>query len=303
MQSITGLTTDKNILGAVTFILLLGSFWSFFELLGSREARRHQRGILVAKGTIVALGIYLFSTANSVTSESCFAVGAVIILATNLRVVRRHPTALHALVLVLVVGITSVLFLGVGSGALRAMGRNPTLTGRTDIWAAVIPLARNPIVGAGFESFWLSSSVHAKLQELIPGLPLNEAHNGYIEVYLELGWVGVFLIAGMLIEGYRTAFASFRRSKAWSGLPLAYVVSIAVYSASEAGFRMMNLIWIFFLMAVAASCCIAAGVIPEEASKLHRHAAKAARRSPSNQGWRPEGSLAAPENPTLRSLV
>ena len=79
------------------------------------------------------------------------------------------------------------------------MGRNSTLTGRTDIWAAVIPMAPNPLVGAGFESFWLSPRVAARLWELFPNLPLNEAHDGYIEVYLELGWVGVGLIGLILL--------------------------------------------------------------------------------------------------------
>lgn len=152
-QSMTGLTTDKNLLGAVTLALLLGSVWSFLELLRSREARRYQRRILLAKGAIIGLGVYLLSMANSVTSEACCAVGVVILLATNLRFMRRYPVLLHALALSLVVGVTAVLFLGVGSGAVHALGRNSNLTGRTDIWAAVIPLARNPLIGAGFESF------------------------------------------------------------------------------------------------------------------------------------------------------
>jgi len=38
---------------------------------------------------------------------------------------------------------------------LSTMGRESNLTGRTEIWAAVLPLVPNPAVGAGFESFWL----------------------------------------------------------------------------------------------------------------------------------------------------
>ncbi len=252
-QSMTGLTTDKNLLGAVTLALLLGSVWSFLELLRSREARRYQRRILLAKGAIIGLGVYLLSMANSVTSEACCAVGVVILLATNLRFMRRYPVLLHALALSLVVGVTAVLFLGVGSGAVHALGRNSNLTGRTDIWAAVIPLARNPLIGAGFESFWLSPGLHAKLAELIPGLPLNEAHNGYIEVYLELGWIGLALIAYIWIDGYRRAVAAFRHDTAWRGVLIAYIVSAAVYNLTEAGFRMLHPMWIFFLLAVVGS--------------------------------------------------
>jgi exopolysaccharide production protein ExoQ len=249
MQTMNGVTTDKNILGAVTFVLLLGNAWSLLELLRSRNVWRRQRKILIAKVAIVMLGIYLLSMANSVTSESCLALGVVILLATHLRFIRRYPAALHALVLLLVLGVSSVLFLGVGSGAIHALGRKTNLTGRPDIWAAVIPLARNPIVGAGFESFWLSNEVHERLWQVLPGLPLNEAHDGYIEVYLELGWVGVALIACILIDGYRRSVAVFRRGSAWRGLFIAYIVSAVVYNLTEAGFRMMHPMWIYLMLA------------------------------------------------------
>jgi exopolysaccharide production protein ExoQ len=94
---------------------------------------------------------------------------------------------MHALILLLLVTSSGVMLFGGPGSVFQALGRNSTLTGRTDIWAAVLPMARNPLVGAGFESFWLSPSVHQRLADLFPGLPLNEAHNGYIEVYLELG--------------------------------------------------------------------------------------------------------------------
>ena len=81
------------------------------------------------------------------------------------------------------------LFFDTGGGAVEALGRNSTLTGRTEIWKLVLGMANNPIFGAGYESFWLGE----RLQKLwhYYWFPINEAHNGYIEIYLNLGWIGV----------------------------------------------------------------------------------------------------------------
>ena len=70
-------------------------------------------------------------------------------------------------------------------------------------------MAPDPILGAGFESFWLGPRLE-RLWRAFPVFQPNEAHNGYIEVYLNLGWVGLGLIAIILFNGYRAATAVFR---------------------------------------------------------------------------------------------
>ena len=49
----------------------------------------------------------------------------------------------------------TALFLDPGGGMVSALGKDPTLTGRTEIWGFVLGLHTNPLVGTGFESFWL----------------------------------------------------------------------------------------------------------------------------------------------------
>jgi O-antigen ligase len=187
-------------LGVITFVLLLGVVWRVLALLSSDEMPRHRRRHLIAQGTLLALGVYLLFITSSATSSVCFVIGAGLILMTNLRFVRRHVATVHALVLALVLAASSLMLFG-GTANANALGRDATLSGRTNIWAAVIPMAPNPLVGAGFESFWLSPRVTARLWELFPGLPLNEAHNGYLELYLELGWVGVGIVGLILLDG------------------------------------------------------------------------------------------------------
>jgi O-antigen ligase len=156
---------------------------------------------------------------------------------------------------------------GADAALVHAMGRNTDFTGRTEIWKAVLPMAPNPIVGAGFESFWLGKRLE-KMWSLFPVFQPNEAHNGYIEVYLNLGWVGVGLIGLLLINGYFRAVAAFRRDRGIGGLMLAFVATAAVYSVTEAGFRMLDPIWIFLLMAVVAT----GGVTSVAGSRAQRSA-------------------------------
>jgi exopolysaccharide production protein ExoQ len=257
-QMNTGLTFDKNMLGVITFVLLLGAFWHVLTLLWPDETRPHRGRHLLAQGTLLALGVSLLITANSVTSLVCFFLGVGLMLTTRLRFIRRNPAGIHVLVVLLIVTASSVILLGGRASVAHALGRNANLA-RMDIWEALIPMAPNSLVGAGFESFWLGTR-HARLDRAFPNLHLNEAHDGYLEVYLELGWVGLSLIGLIAIDAYRRAVKTFRREPVIGGLLLAYILTATTYNVTEAGFRMLDPLWIFFLLAAIEASSIAAGV-------------------------------------------
>jgi O-antigen ligase len=244
----TGVTTNKNTLGVITFVLSLGTLWQIVSLLHDRGAPNRRRRLL-AQCVLLAFGVALLKMAQSATSQVCFILGAVIILATNLPMMKRRKAAVHVLVVTIVIGATLVMLSGSVASVLHLIGRQSNLTGRTDIWAAVLQTASNPLVGAGYESFWLGPRVERVWSHLSQYMHVNEAHNGYLEVYLNLGWVGVCLIAFILLKGYSRAVGTFRHYPAIGSLMLAYVVSGATYSVTEAGFRLLNPIWIFLLLA------------------------------------------------------
>ena len=266
----TGVTANKNMLGVMLFVITLGALSHVTTLMRARAQPNRGRH-LFAQVVLLVFGIALLQMADSATSTACFALGGVIILATRLRAIRILPTRVHMLCLgILLAGGLTLLF-GGESLATGALGRNSNLTGRTDIWAAVIPAAPNSIVGAGFESFWISPCVQ-NFQRKMVGFwhpeNLNEAHDGYIEVYLNLGWIGVCLISLILISGYRRAVAAFRLNPSIGGLMLAYIIAASVYSITEAGFRMLDPVWIFLLLAVVSASGVAAGVVGAQAPRI-----------------------------------
>jgi exopolysaccharide production protein ExoQ len=247
LSSITGVTTNKNLLGVITFLLALTAVWRILTLLrGSDESSpgRH----LLAQSALLVFGVVLLVMARSTTSGACFALGTALMLATGLPTIRRRPAAVHALVMTAALAGGLTMFF-VGEDVVHAMGKQTDFTGRIPIWKTVIPMVPNPVLGAGFESFWLGPRLE-KVWRAFPVFQPNEAHNGYIEVYLNLGWVGVGLIALILVNGYMRAIATFRRNPGIGGLMLAYVVAATIYGVTEAGFRLLDPIWIFLLLAV-----------------------------------------------------
>ena len=192
-------------------------------------------------------------------------------LTFNLRIFRGRPAAVHALVLALLLSSSLAQLLGLKDAALQLLGRNPDLTGRTEIWAQVIPMAPNAIVGAGFETFWCGPRV-AKFYAMHGGISMtNEAHNGYIEVYLNLGVLGVGLIALVLGHGYLRSVSAFRRDSALGALLVAYVATAVSYNIGEAGFRILCLPWFFLLLSILTAGRVSCSAKPIRRGPGTRH--------------------------------
>jgi len=257
----TGVTTNKNVLGVVLLVVSLGTFWKTVTLWRSKATPDRKRH-LWAQGVLLAFGLVLLKMTDSATSLVCFVIGSGFILLANRRAVRMRPARIHLLCIGIVLVAGLILLLGVGGSVAQALGRTSSLSGRTQIWAAVIPAAPNAFVGAGYESFWMSSNVEIFQHNMIGWWHpenLNEAHNGYIEVYLNLGWIGLALIGCILVSGYKRAIAAFKRNPSVGALMLAYVIISPVYAITEAGFRSPDPMWIFLLLAIISSTAITAG--------------------------------------------
>jgi len=251
-QEFTGVTTNKNVLGNLGFVVALASLWQALSLVHNRKARNRGRRLL-AHGTLIAFAIPLLSTAHCATAIACFALGVGLMLATSLPLFRYRPAAVNALILAIALGGGLILLLGGRAAITEALGRKPDLTGRTEIWAIVIPMAPNPIGGAGFETFWIGPRVKEIYSKVGGLLPTNEAHNGYVETYLNLGWVGLCLIALILGHGYRRVLSVVRRDGALGALLITYVVTAVAFNISEAGFRMLGLEWFILLLSIVAA--------------------------------------------------
>jgi len=243
-----GVTTFKNMLGMTCLICGLGSLWSLigaFESTTMQYKTRH----MMANGAVLVMAVWLIVTADSMTSLACLLLGAAIMVICAQRWVEERPDHLHAIVGSTVGIAFFAVFIQTAGTLLHILGRNTTLTGRIAIWKAVLSLHTNPLIGTGFESFWLGNRLESIW--VLNEKGIQEAHNGYIEVYLNLGWAGVILLMVLFFTGYRHLFEIYRRHPHAGLLKVSFFAVCAMYSMTEAGFRMMSIIWFAFLLAIA----------------------------------------------------
>lgn len=264
MASYTGVATGKNSLGALCLLLGIASLW---RLLGvGRAAATDKRRQIMVHGAMVSMIVWLLWMAHSATSTACFVLGSAVLLG----LARRRPGAtplpaalLHATALGL-----GLLSWSAQSHVIQALGRDVTLTGRTEMWNEFLALGSDPLVGTGFESFFLGPRAEYLWAKY--WWHPNEAHNGYLEIYLTLGWVGVGLFAGLIVAGYRNAVRSYSRDQYFGALRLSLFAVAIAYNFTESATKVMHPIWIAFLLAATAVPEFATSVAQARPEKLRR---------------------------------
>ena len=249
MEFVTGVSTDKNMLGMMCLVYGSVVLFSFLELWRQQRGRVRNRR-LAANAVVLAMLFWLFGDARSMTSLACFYFASFLLVVTGFFMIARKREAIHLLVVGILGATASILFLHIGeAAALEKLGRNPTLTGRTEIWSGLIRFSGNPLFGTGYESFWLGERMKKiwASGSLFEGI--NEAHNGYLETYLNLGWIGVALFLGFIVTGYRNVMITLQRDFDTGRLKLAFFVVAIAYNFTEAGFRAGSSVLFAFLFA------------------------------------------------------
>jgi len=241
-QMWTGVGTSKNGLGALCMVAGIGVLWNWLAPFSSKSWDRIRQRI--ALGTVFLIMLYLLWISDSKTALMCFLLASTVFAIPRLFLT---PSIVSVLVVGIIASCYAVLIAGVGGGALEAMGRNASLTGRTRVWVIVRRFVENPWLGAGYESFWIGER-----QATLTGFGGNQAHNGYLEIYLNLGWVGVMLLTVIIATGYRNVMTEIRSNPALGRLKVALFLIGIVYNFTEAGFKMMSTVWIVFLWATMA---------------------------------------------------
>ena len=240
-----GATTSKNQLGVACMISGIFFFWDTLNHWSDRKDRRTRR-VLYVNFALIAMSLWLLSMAHSATSTVCLSLGCLIVLIAHSKFTRRHPGFLKFFI-----PTTFILYLVLAFGfdingqLAGAVGRDPTLTDRTLIWGIVLGMHTNPIVGTGYESFWLGSRL-AQVSERFEGT-INEAHNGYLDMYLNLGGIGILLLIALLIASYRTIWKKFASSFALASFSLAMWTVILFYNITESAFK-WGMLWMILLL-------------------------------------------------------
>jgi O-antigen ligase len=147
-------------------------------------------------------------------------------------------------------------FLLGGPAILVALGKDPSLTGRTEIWAALMDMvAERPWTGYGYAAFWTRTSVPADIIQAQTGWLVPSAHNGWIDLLVQVGWPGAVLVGTILLIGFAATVARLSTSGlVEGGFSLAYLAIVATLSLSESVLlHHQDLAWVMVLAIVARS--------------------------------------------------
>lgn len=119
----------------------------------------------------------------------------------------------------------------------KMLGRDNTFTGRTFIWEILRDHIRHaPVLGSGYGAYWIGAdktwSPSQIMLQLLYFYP-TQAHNGYLEVLNDLGYVGLSLLGGFLVMFVRQALILFRIDRSQGSLYIALFFMQAVTNLSQ----------------------------------------------------------------------
>jgi exopolysaccharide production protein ExoQ len=120
------------------------------------------------------------------------------------RLRNRENLLVSVTTVVIVVGLVALGIIYIDP-LMRSIGKDPTMTGRTDIYIAVLKsIMKHPALGYGFGGFWFGLNPESNNIGLeVHWMSIGYAENGILEMWLELGAVGLFLIFMPIVRAIR----------------------------------------------------------------------------------------------------
>jgi O-antigen ligase len=202
-------------------------------------AMMHDRGIwrVLAWGgfAVATVSLYKADVATALVSV-VFGLGVIAVM----RMAGLFRMTVGALVLLISLPIVAVAayFLAYPQELFDLIGRDATLTDRTLIWNSAISYAmqEHPWMGAGFRAFWTIGHAQWVLYGIYFSFEtrLGNGHNGFLDVWLELGVPGLALVILLLVSaaGATVRAATTLKDPALALFP-AVVAFVIVYSTAE----------------------------------------------------------------------
>ncbi len=234
---IQGIVGNSSLLGFIALVALI--------VFGVQLAS----GMVGRVWGIISLGIALATAFLTRSATITLALVAVVTLVAVVLVVRRAST-LRALIVTYIslsaglIAVAGIAF-ALRNSVLAALGKSEDLTGRLDIWNAVIGLAQQrPVFGWGWVSYWVPWSAPFDTLAFKSGVRQLHAHNAWLDIWLQLGILGIIVFGALVLCSTARAWliAVDRRpalidapvaSTAKDMLPLLLMAALLIQSLAE----------------------------------------------------------------------
>ncbi|MBA3830922.1 MAG: O-antigen ligase family protein [Chthoniobacterales bacterium] len=246
MMTNVGIAGGKNELGAICLLFGIFLFWRCLQIWRTQKsaARRNELRVLAILLLMIAYNLW---KAHSGTSTGCFLLAAAVILGLGIRCVDKRMIGYYA-VAVCIVAVAAQLTFDLYGTIVSLSGHESTIEGRGRLWQVLLETDRNPIFGAGYESYWLGDRL-----QTIWAMPEfrwhpTQAHNGYLETYLNLGIIGLFILIGVILVTFRKCVQDLVRDFEWGRVAMGCLVAIVAHNWTEAGFKGLSTVLFFFYL-------------------------------------------------------
>lgn len=227
---IQGIVGNANLLAFAALLAVI----VFGVQIAARSASRFWTGLWM----LVALAALALTRSSTVLIAGV----AVAIVALYLWLVRRVPEERRVPwfiggAAIAVAGAAVVVVFR--NGLLALLGKSPDLTNRLDIWDTVLGLAaQRPVAGWGWTGYWWPYAEPYQGLIVIKGVPYYQAHNAWLDVYLQLGIIGLVVFGALVISTLGRSWARAldlprARGKAIGLLPILVMVMLIVHSLAE----------------------------------------------------------------------
>lgn len=226
-----GTMLHKNGLSTLCFFTIFFLFWNFMRRWQKRVPFVAGYQIYVDVGLLL-LATYLFLGPHHIFTNSATSFVALFAGLTGLigllRLKKPNIVLGSIIILIVIVMGTITPFLGgfFVSDMSAVLNRNETLTGRSDIWAYLIPyFSQHPIIGHGFGGFYTDI--------VRMNLGTSSGHNGYLDTLINVGVVGYILLFLFLLISAVRAQKFLAQDFHWGCLWFCFVLMTALHNITE----------------------------------------------------------------------
>lgn len=234
-----GIYTHKNTFGSVMLLSIIVFLNLSMEII--------RRKIVVWCFIFLSISLLVLSSASSPLINLLALIAAFFIF----RVVHwRSRLAIPVFLFSVVVYGSLSLWLTVSAADIAsAFGKDLTLTGRTDIWVYILEMInQRPLLGYGFDSFWLSDSANV-IRQAIGWKGVPNAHNGYLDLALALGITGALIFTAGYVLFLLRGIAYLRVLRTPDGIwALMYLTYFSLINFTESSLLGRNsIVWLIYV--------------------------------------------------------
>jgi O-antigen ligase len=128
-------------------------------------------------------------------------------------------------------------------------GKSPDMTGRSGIWKLVLGLIeQRPLQGWGWISHWMPGVKPFEGLVVIKDVPYYQAHNAYLDMWLQLGIIGLALFGALLLISFVKLWRlAVRHTSALYLWPILVYSGLLVWSLTESR-MLIEIGWVLLVL-------------------------------------------------------